>query len=252
MVEPPAPEHLPPRVRAAGEAALVIEYGDTIDPARVAQVQALDRAIEAARLDGCLPGIIETVPTFRSVAILLDPLVTTPAEVADAVLRLVPCAEDPVTRSGREWCLPVHYGGEHGPDLASLASTAGLDEAEAIRRHCDGVVDVFMLGFLPGFAFMGTTDPSLQQPRRSEPRVHVPAGSVALAMQLTAVYPWESPGGWHLIGHCPVALFDASARSPTLLAPGDRVRFRAIDIDEHAHLCAERAAGTLHGERFLS
>jgi len=240
-----------PTVRAAGDAALIIEFGDTLDPALVARVQSLDRVVVTARDEGRLPGVIECVPTFRSLAIVIDPLITTPATVEAALHDLLDRESDERSSQGREWCLPVRYGGKHGPDLSELARTIGLDEQEIVARHGDNEVSVFMLGFLPGFAFMGTTDPALHRPRRREPRVRVPAGSVALAMQLTAVYPWDSPGGWHLIGHCPVPLFDASASTPALLAPGDRVRFHALDDLEHEQLCAERTAGTLQVDRFL-
>jgi len=239
-------------LRAVGDSALIVEFGDTLEPALVARVQALDRAISLACDTGALPGIVERVPTFRSLAIVLDPLITTARQVADGVRPLIGDTDrDTGPTATRQWCLPVRYGDEHGPDLGSLALTLGMDEQEVVTRHGACPVSVFMLGFLPGFAFMGTTDPLLQQPRRSEPRLRVPAGSVALAMQLTAVYPWDSPGGWHLIGHCPVPLFDADADSPVLLGPGDRVSFRAVDDQEHQQLCADRAAGNLQVERFL-
>lgn len=255
MVPPATPvaASAAPVVRRAGEAALVIEFGDTIDPAIVARVQSLDRAVIAAREAGELPGVLESVPSFRSLAIVLDPLRTTPDEAARAVLALERAGlNEPSVAVRREWCLPVRYGGDHGPDLGELADAADRGVDDLIALHTERVLEVYMLGFLPGFAFLGSIAEPLRQPRRRQPRTRVPAGSVAVAMQLSAVYPWESPGGWHLIGHSPVALFDAAATTPALLRPGDRVRFRAIEHDEHEALCAERASGRLDGERFLT
>ena len=136
----------------------------------------------------------------------------------------------------------MRYGGAHGPDLDDVAGRANLSADEVVRRHAGTEVGVYMLGFLPGYAFLGDTDPALHLPRRSEPRTRVPAGSVAIATTLTGIYPVDSPGGWHLVGHCPVPMFDVAASPPALLAPGDRVRFRPIDDAEHAALARDPAA----------
>ena len=129
-----------------------------------------------------------------------------------------------------------NYGGESGPDLVEVAQLTELDEQEVIALHKGCEFTVYMLGFLPGFAFLGDTPKALHLPRRTEPRVRVPAGSVAIAMQLTGVYPWDSPGGWHILGNCPVALFDGHLDPPALFKAGDSVSFAPIDIDEHAEI----------------
>ena len=133
---------------------------------------------------------------------------------------------------GRVVEVPVCYGGEFGCDLDAVASHAGIDAACAIARHCAGEYRVAMLGFAPGFPYLLGLDPTLHMPRRAQPRLRVPPGSVAIGGAQTGIYPRELPGGWHLIGRTPVSLFDVEARPPSLLAPGDRVRFRAIDAEE--------------------
>ena len=145
---------------------------------------------------------------------------------------------------GRHWRLPVCYEGEAAPDLAEVAATLGVDEAEVVALHSGTEYLVYMLGFLPGFPFMGDLPERLRLPRRSQPRVRVPAGSVAIATGLTAIYPWESPGGWHLLGRCPVPLFDARRASPSLLAAGDKVRFTPVSADE----CRALEAGLRSGD----
>ena len=126
---------------------------------------------------------------------------------------------------GRDIEIPVAYGGEHGPDLADVAAHTGLSAAEVVRRHAAAEYVVYLLGFLPGFAFLGGLPTALATPRRAVPRTAVPAGSVGIGGEQTGIYPLRSPGGWHLIGRTEVALFDPLAASPTLLRPGDRVRF---------------------------
>jgi len=232
--------------RDAGDSAFVLEFGTTIERSLLDRVSALDAHVRRLAADGALPGLIETVPTFRSLALLFDPLLTTPARLLTTLAE--PARNEGSTEPGdgpATWVLPVLYGGDHGPDLDALATEAALPDDELVRRHLDTPLVVYMLGFLPGFAFLGDIDPALQRPRRPTPRVRVPAGSVAVANTLSAIYPWESPGGWHLIGHCPVPLFDACRATPALLQPADAVRFRSIDADEHAHLVNEMAADRL-------
>jgi KipI family sensor histidine kinase inhibitor len=132
--------------------------------------------------------------------------------------------------AGRLVEIPVAYGGEHGPDLADVAAHTGLTPAEVVRRHSAGEYIVYLLGFLPGFAFMGGLPPELATPRRAEPRTAVPARSVGIGGEQTGIYPLVSPGGWQLIGRTSLELFDPTAESPTLLRPGDRVRFVAESV----------------------
>lgn len=216
----------------AGDAALTIEFGDAIDPHLLAAVNALDVAIALRQAEGGLAGLIETMPTFRSLTLFYDPLATGREALLGELQPLLGTVGHGTSVSGRHWRLPVCYEGESALDLAEVARTLGIAEAEVVALHSGAAYRVYMLGFLPGFPFMGDLPEKLRLPRRGEPRLRVPPGSVAIATGLTAIYPWESPGGWHLLGRCPVPLFDARRDSPSLLAAGDRVRFVSIGTDE--------------------
>jgi len=233
------------RLLDAGDGAVTIEFGDRIAQDLVARVRALDQVLEAAMARGELPGVIETMPTFRSLTVLYDPLQTSRSALDPALSALLRQADHPPLAKGRRWRLPVCYGGEFGADLADVAAASGLTPEAVAQLHADTEVDVYMIGFMPGFPFMGDLPPALSMPRRREPRLRVPAGSVAITGSLTAIYPWQSPGGWHLIGRCPVPLFDAAAPEPSLLAPGDTVRFDAVTPARLAELEAAIAAGEL-------
>jgi inhibitor of KinA len=240
------------RLLDAGDAAFTVEFGDTIDPGLLAAVNALDVAIGREQAAGRLPGLIETMPTFRSLTLFFDPLVTGRAALIDALQPLFEGAEQAAPVEGRRWHLPVCYDAEAGPDLADTARALGCSVDEVIALHSGTEVQVYMLGFLPGFPFMGDLPERLRLPRRTAPRTRVPAGSVAIAGGLTAIYPWESPGGWHLLGRCPVRLFDTARESPSLLAVGDRVRFEPVSMDEYRRLDAAVQAAELDPMRWLT
>ncbi|MGB8843931.1 MAG: 5-oxoprolinase subunit PxpB [Aliidongia sp.] len=227
------PCHPAPRFLPAGDTALVVEFGTTVEPVLIAAVQALDRAVIAAEL----PGVIETVPSFRSLIIHYDPLSTSAAALTAAVTAL-DLSASVGAGAGRRWRLPCCYDGEFGPDLESVATATGLSASSVIAAHSSTDFTVAMLGFLPGCPFLAGLDAAFDLPRRAQPRTRVPAGSVAIAQQLSVIYPAESPGGWHLIGRCPVPLFDPARAVPALLAPGDIVRFFSIGAAEHTRLVA--------------
>jgi KipI family sensor histidine kinase inhibitor len=233
------------RLLDAGDAAFTVEFGDTIDPALLAAVHALDAAIARRQAAGDLPGLIETMPTFRSLTVFYDPLLTGRAALIAALRPLFDAADHAAPTEGRHWRLPVCYEGDAGPDLADTARAIGATVDDVIALHSSTEVCVYMLGFLPGFPFMGDLPERLRLPRRTEPRVRVPAGSVAIAGSLTAIYPWESPGGWHLLGRCPVPLFDATRASPSLLAVADRVRFEPVSTLDFRRLDAALQAGEI-------
>jgi inhibitor of KinA len=221
-----------------GDRALLIEAGDTVDPATIARVAAV-----AARLTrDPPPGATDIVPAFCSVALHYDPDALRTEAVGRApydamVARLQSLLLDLDSEAppeGRLFEIPVVYGGEHGEDLAAFAQACGLPEAKVVETHSAPTYFAFSLGFAPGFAYLGSVDPQIRQPRLEKPRVRVPSGSVALANGFTGVYPLELPGGWHLIGRTPWRLFDASRDPPALLSAGDRVRFRPIAAAEFA------------------
>ena len=241
-----------PRLLDAGDAAFTIEFGATVDPALLAAVHALDTAIAARQAAGGLAGLIETMPTFRSLTVFFDPLLTGRQALIDELRPLFDAAEHAPMVPGRRWCLPVCYEGDAGPDLASTARAIGATVEEVVGLHSGTEVGVYMLGFLPGFPFMGDLPERLRLPRRTEPRVRVPAGSVAIAGGLTSIYPCESPGGWHLLGRCPVPLFDPSRDTPALLACGDRVRFEAVSAGEFTRLASALQGGEIDPRRWCT
>lgn len=211
-----------PRLRPLGEAAFTVELGEGIDPAVAARVRGLDHAVRARRP----PWLRETVPTYRSLLVVFDP----PARAeAEAGLRALAPEARAAEAPGRRHDVPVVYGGDDGPDLPDVARHCGLSEAQFVERHAAAEYTAFMLGFMPGFAYLGLLPPELETPRRATPRVRVPAGAVAVAARQTAIYPVVSAGGWKLIGRASLVLFDAAARPPALIQPGDRVRFHAVE-----------------------
>ena len=239
------------RLLDVGDGAVTIEFGSTVSAALVARVAAFEQAVDAARASGALAGVIEAVPTFRSLTVLYNPLLTSRAELDPVLHRLLGQSQPARLTTPRHWRLPVCYGGSHGADLEAVAGSCGLSPDDVVRLHAATEFTVYMLGFMPGFAFMGGLPEALSVPRRQEPRLRVPAGSVAITGGLTAIYPWESPGGWQLLGRCPVPLFNAAALSPVLLAPGDRVSFEPVTAARHAELETALRAGKLLAEHFL-
>ncbi|HEY1772311.1 MAG TPA: 5-oxoprolinase subunit PxpB [Gammaproteobacteria bacterium] len=193
-----------------GDGAVLVEVEDHT------QAHALRRAL----LDAPLVGVRELIPGQCSLLIVVDPLIldlNTVAARLPAIAR-APSAPEQLHE------FSVVYDGE---DLATVAKQVGMTEEEVVRRHTAPLYEVAFLGFVPGFPYLTGLDPGLRQPRRSRPRTRVPAGSVAVADGYTSIYPQATPGGWHIIGRCPVRLFDATRAEPALLMPGDRVRFTA-------------------------
>jgi KipI family sensor histidine kinase inhibitor len=209
-----------PRVLPVGDRAVAVELGDAIDPALSARV----RALEASLSRQPLPGLLEAVPTYRSLLVLYEPAATGFAALATGLLERAAGARA-APQTGRLHEIATLYGGEEGPDLPEVARRYGLSESEVVALHASTEYTAFMLGFRPGFPYLGLLPEILALPRRSTPRVRVPPGSVAIAGRQTAIYPSASPGGWHLIGRTSLRLFDPGAELPALIAPGDRVRF---------------------------
>lgn len=226
-----------PRLLPCGDAALAVEFGEDIDPAVNARVLALD-----ARVAQGLAGVVETVPTYRSLLVHYDPTSTDFLTLGNALLAL---AEDlPDTPSeGPLWRIPVVYGGEFGIDLESVAAHHGITTEELIRRHSAPIYRVYMIGFLPGFAYLGGLDPSLAISRRVSPRLKTPAGTISIGGVQALVASIEAPSGWHLLGRTPVRNFMAEREPVFILGAGDRVQFAPIDASEWERLDAAAAAG---------
>lgn len=220
-----------------GDCGLLAVCGQKIDEGVGDRVSALDAAVRKARL----PGVIETVPAFASLLVRYDPLRTDYDTLAGEVTPLAARAGSGHHHGGRVVTIPVCYGGEFGPDLDFVARHAGLSPEEVIRRHTAPRYRIYMLGFLPGFPYLGGLDPALFTPRLDNPRTAIPAGSVGIGGQQTGIYPVASPGGWQLIGRTPLRLFDPD--QPPRYAAGDRIRFTAITPEQFAELA--RKEGTL-------
>ena len=211
------------RLHPLGDAALLCELPP---PATLAHQQKIWALAAQARQ---WAGVGEVLPGMNNLTLMFDPAQVDPAELEMQVLALWPQLAG-ADIEGRDIVIPVAYGGEDGPDLADVAAHTGFTPAEVVRRHSEAAYIVYLLGFLPGFGFLGGLPPELATPRRAEPRTAVPARSVGIGGEQTGVYPLVSPGGWQLIGRTPLAMFDPQAAEPTLLRPGDRVRFVAESI----------------------
>lgn len=225
------------RIAPLGDRCLVVEFGDAID----LETNLQARAVAAHLLEHPIPGVVDVVPTFTTVALHYrpeafdDPATGVPfeqlaARVAAILDRGVGRRRPPARRVE----IPVCYGGEFGPDLEEVARTHALSTAEVIARHGASAHVVHMLGFAPGHPYIAGLDKRLAMPRRATPRLKVPAGSVAVAGTQSTIYSLETPGGWNLIGRTPLRLFTPEHDPPCLLQPGDEVRFVAIPAKQFA------------------
>jgi KipI family sensor histidine kinase inhibitor len=228
------------RFLCCADSALTVEFGSLMDRALNDRVLRLNAAVRDARI----AGVVETVPTFRSLTVHYDPLRTDSAVVSAAIERLLDRAPDAL-RNAKLWHIPACYAPPHCPDLEEVAQRTGLAAAEVVRLHSERRYHVYMVGFSPGYPYMGDLAAALVLPRRTDPRVRVPCGSIAIAAGMTAIYPVESPGGWHLIGATPLRLFDPARPQPALLAAGDEVRFEPIDLGTF-----EEIAAAVAGDRY--
>jgi inhibitor of KinA len=216
------------RIVPTGDSAVVVEFDERIDPIVNARTVRCAEAVQAA----AIAGVRDVVPTFRSVAVYFDPLRTQYAALVTGLEREAarPIADTATARAPLR--IPVCYGTEYGPDLASVAAFAHMSEADVIRVHTSSTYRVFMLGFVAGFAYMGIVDERIAMPRHSTPRLRVSVGTVGIAGVQTGIYPAETPGGWQLIGRTPVKPFDAARAEPFLMKAGDAVQFYQIDRDD--------------------
>ena len=224
-------------LQRVGDSTLVLAFEERMDPQINARALAAGAAVRAARH----AGVRDVVEGYCTVTVSFDPLRTTVERLA-AELEAA-AGRDAAPAGGADAVtLPVCYGGRHGPDLGAVAAHAGCSESEVIELHCRPVYRVYMLGFLPGFAYLGAVDPRIAMPRRARPRVRVPAGSVGIARFQTGVYPQPAPGGWQLVGRCPLPLFDPGAPQSFRLRPGGAVRFEPVAEDDYRRLSDAEAA----------
>lgn len=228
-----------PRFLNAGEAALVIEIGDSIAADISERVAKLDSALTAA----AIPGVGETVPTYRSLLVNYDPAVIATTALIARVRGLWPPSGK--TETPRHWIVPVAYGDEFGKDLQEFAERKSMTPEGVIARHLAGRYRVYMVGFMPGFTYLGGLDPALALPRRDVPRQHTPAGSISVGGIQTAISSIAAPSGWHLLGRTPVRAFDKRRDPPFLFNIGDLITFERIDAPIWRGLAEAAAAGEL-------
>ena len=212
------------RFLPAGDRALAVELGDSITAEINRKVRDLLVAIESEGI----PGLIDLVPTYRSLLVNYDPLRLSLPELQERLANLEQHLDQATLKAPKVAEIPTLYGGEHGPDLGHVAEHNGLDPDEVIQIHSGTEYLIYMMGFTPGFPYMGGMSERIATPRLQTPRTAIPVGSVGIAEQQTGVYPIESPGGWQLIGRTPVQLFDPQRDPPVLVVAGDYIRFTPI------------------------
>lgn len=214
--------------RLMGDRGLLLEFGDEISLKINQKVRRMNLALQGERIEG----VIETVPTYRSLLIVYNPMTLSFEELKRRVKKIESTLEEIDLPKPNLTRIPVVYGGLYGPDLEEVANYCGITPEEVIRLHCSVTYHIYMVGFMPGFPYMGELPDVLVTPRLKTPRLSVPAGSVGIAQKQTGIYPMESPGGWRLIGRTPLNMFDPNKQPPSLLQMGDLVEFYPISEEE--------------------
>ena len=235
----------PPRFLDAGEGGLIVEFGNDIDEGVNRRVVALDRAIARLRLGS----IRETVPTYRSLLVLYDPLSVSRRQLVE---HIISCANvsDEVDDECSVWRVPVCYGGEHGVDLEEVARAHRVASEELVAIHSSASYRVYMIGFAPGFTYLGGLPEAIHTSRRTDPRATTPPRSISIGGRQAAVAPpMGVPSGWHLLGRTPVRSYDPRREEkPFLFSPGDRIRFRPVSVAEYNDMLAAAEAGDIVAE----
>lgn len=225
-------------ILSCGDTAFSVQFGNAIDRTVSGQVMSLHELMRSTKPRG----VIETVPTFRSLLVHYDPLQTIQSELVSAVERMV--GSSSTSRPARTlWRLPVCYDPSFGIDLPALSRVTGLSREEVVRVHTSTHHYVYMVGFAPGHPYMGDLPQSLTVPRREDPRAEVGAGAVATAVGMTVIYPFASPSGWHIIGRTPVSIFDLKRDPPALFSAGDTVLCQSIPLEDYERIRRDVAAG---------
>lgn len=223
-----------------GDTSMSVEFGNEISEEINAKIRAFNIALQNSKL----PGIVETVPTYRSLMVHYDPGVIQYAPLVKALKGLLGQLDHIEIPPSQVLEVPVLYGGELGPDLEFVAQHNGKTPEEVVRIHTSTEYLIYMLGFTPGFTYLGGMSQEIATPRLKTPRVKIPGGSVGIAGSQTGVYPIDSPGGWQLIGRTPVKMYDPNRETPILPQAGQYIKFRAIDQAEYDQIAAQCEAGT--------
>jgi KipI family sensor histidine kinase inhibitor len=227
------------RFLLTGDTSLTVEFGNEISEAINAKIRAFNIALGQSKI----PGIVETVPTYRSLMVHYDPEVIRYDPLVEQLKGLLSGLDQIQIPPSDVLEIPVLYGGEEGPDLDFVAEHSGKSREEVIKIHTSTEYLIYMLGFTPGFTYLGGMSDEIATPRLKTPRVKIPAGSVGIAGSQTGVYPIDSPGGWQLIGRTPVRMYDPDRKTPILPEAGQYIKFYAIDKAEYDRIAAQEAAG---------
>jgi len=227
------------RFLTTGDTSLSVEFANEISKAVNERIRAFNLALE----EGGISGIVETVPTYRSLMIHYDPGVISYATLTERLRGLLEQMDQIKLPPSQVLEIPVLYGGEGGPDLAFVAEHNGKTPEEVIQIHTSAEYLIYMLGFTPGFAYLGGMSGEIATPRLATPRVKIPAGSVGIAGSQTGIYPIDSPGGWQLIGRTPVRMYDPERKKPILPRAGQYIHFYPIDRAEYDRIAAAEAVG---------
>ena len=236
------------KLLGSGDSCLVVEFSDAIEIDANIKLQCLRHALDALKIKG----VRECVPTYRSLSVHYDPVKLS----REKLEKIVSSSLEKPVESGdalkRVLVMPVAYGGEYGPDMANVSAHTGFEEAEIVKRYTARDYYCYMLGFTPGFSYLGGLDEALATPRLAKPRMLIPAGSVGIAGKQTGAYSIDSQGGWQIIGRTPLRLFDPDdGQNPTLIDAGDWIRFRSISRDEFESIGRDVNAGKYSPERFV-
>ncbi|MCZ4282473.1 5-oxoprolinase subunit PxpB [Kiloniella laminariae] len=240
------------RILTVGDAAFTIEFPGLEGVSGARQVAALRSRVQEKIKAGQLSGIVDIISASRALTICIDPFVGDFKHLQTAVAALAKQKLSLTKGASQLWRLPACYEGDYGPDLEDVAARSGMTAREVITLHSDREYELLQIGFLPGFPFLAEIDERLRFPRRTSPRVRVPAGSVGIANAQTAIYPWESPGGWHLLARCPVPLFNPLWARPSLLDTGAKVKFEPVSSHDLLLLQQDLASGKLDPHSFVA
>ena len=216
----------------AGDSSLLIEFGKEISPEINQKITATVQLMREQHIEG----VVDVIPAFCSLLINYDPRVVSYDEIKERMQALVKIDAKAGEQKRRIFEIPVCYGGEYGPDIGNIAEHAGLSEEEVIRIHSSRDYLIYMLGFLPGFTYLGGLDERIHTPRLANPRLKINAGSVGIAGSQTGIYPLDSPGGWQLMGMTPVKTYDPDREVPILVQAGDYIRFVPVDETEYKRI----------------
>jgi KipI family sensor histidine kinase inhibitor len=232
------------QIKPAGDCAIAIEFKNEISEDVNNRVAILKASIENSQVIGML----ECIPTYRSLTVRYNPCEISFDELGKRINEFMEKAGSSTESVATVYVVPVCYGGEFGPDLDNVGSINGMSEEEVINIHASVDYRIYMLGFTPGFPYLGGMNESIATPRLKQPRTKIYAGSVGIAGKQTGIYPIDSPGGWQIIGRTPLRLFDINRKDPILLEAGNYIRFKAIDYEEYQSILEAVEEGTYEFE----